>query len=313
MQWHVLLSAPYMVPFADRFVPELESAGCRVTVASVRERLEEEDLLRLMPPMDGIICGDDRITRRVIESLPRLKVISKWGTGIDSIDRQACAEHGVRLRNTPDAFTTPVADSTFAYMLAFARRTVEMDRSMHGGEWRKIPGRALQECTIGIVGVGNIGRAVARRARCFGMRVLGCDVRPIAPETLSEIGMEVVSLDALLHQSDFVTLHCDLNPSSRHLLRRETMSMMKPGAIVLNLARGPCIDEAALVEALRSGRVGGAGLDVFEEEPLPASSPLRGMPNVMLAPHNSNSSPTAWERVHRSTIDQLLDGLRSAC
>lgn len=307
-----MLSAPYMVPFADRFVPELESAGCVVTVAKVAERLEEEDLLRLMPAMDGIICGDDRLSRRVIEALPRLKVIAKWGTGVDSIDRQACLDRGVVLCNTPDAFSTPVADSTMAYVLAFARRTVAMDQAMHAGEWRKIPGRALHECTLGIVGMGNIGRAVARRARAFGMRILGCDIRPIPPGVLAESSVEPVELGTLLSASDFVTIHCDLNQTSRHLLRAETLAMLKPGAVVLNLARGPCVDEPALVEALRSGRAGGAALDVFEEEPLPASSPLRGLPNVMMAPHNSNSSPTAWERVHRSTIDQLVSGLRAS-
>jgi D-3-phosphoglycerate dehydrogenase len=310
MKWNVLLSAPYMVPFADRFVPELEAAGCRVTVAPVVERLEEADLLRLMPDMDGIICGDDRLTRRVIESLPRLKVISKWGTGVDSIDRQACIDRGVRLCNTPDAFSTPVADSTLGYILAFSRRLVEMDRAMHAGEWRKIHGRALHECTLGIVGVGNIGRAVARRARAFGMRILGCDIRPIPPGVLSESVIEPVDLGRLLAESDFITLHCDLNSTSRHLLRAETLARTKRGAIVLNLARGPCIHEQALVQALESGQIGGAAMDVFEEEPLPAASPLRRMPNVLMSPHNSNSSATAWERVHRSTIDQLLAALR---
>jgi D-3-phosphoglycerate dehydrogenase len=262
--------------------------------------------------MDGIICGDDRLSRRVIESLPRLKVIAKWGTGVDSIDRNACLDHGVLLCNTPNAFSTPVADSTLAYMLAFARQTFAMDKAMHAGEWCKLPGRALHECTLGIIGVGNIGTAVAQRARAFGMRIVGCDIRPIAPGVLTENGIESVDLPALLSRSDFVSLHCDLNPTSHHLLRAETFALLKPGAIVLNLARGPCIDEVALVREIRAGKVGGVALDVFEEEPLPASSPLRGMPNVMMAPHNSNSSPTAWERVHRSTVDQLVAGLRNS-
>jgi D-3-phosphoglycerate dehydrogenase len=216
----------------------------------------------------------------------------------------------VRLCNTPDAFSTPVADSTLGYILAFSRRLVEMDRAMHAGEWRKIHGRALHECTLGIVGVGNIGRAVARRARAFGMRILGCDIRPIPPGVLSESVIEPVDLGRLLAESDFITLHCDLNSTSRHLLRAETLARTKRGAIVLNLARGPCIHEQALVQALESGQIGGAAMDVFEEEPLPAASPLRRMPNVLMSPHNSNSSATAWERVHRSTIDQLLAALR---
>ncbi len=308
-QWNVILSAPYMIPFADRFVPILEAEGCNVIIPSVNERLEEHELLKLVPDIDGTICGDDRYTRKVIQAAPRMRIISKWGTGIDSIDRAACEEFGIRIGNTPNAFTIPVADSVFAYLLSFARQTPWMDRHMKAGRWEKIAGKTLSECTIGIIGVGNIGKEVARRAAAFGMNVLGTDIQTVDPHFLAATTMRMTSLDDLLQRSDFVTLHTDLNPTSQHLMNAARFSLMKPGAVLINTSRGPVVDEPALVAALMKGRLGGAGLDVFEVEPLPQDSPLMQMDNVLIAPHNSNSSPAAWERVHQNSIRNLLHGL----
>jgi D-3-phosphoglycerate dehydrogenase len=306
----VLLSAPYLLPFIDRFRPVFAHYGLELIVPEVHERLSEDELLAYAGQFDAALCGDDRFTERVIAAcIPRLKVISKWGTGIDSIDSEAAARLGVQVRNTPNAFTLPVADSVMGYMLAFARKLPWMDGEVKARNWTKIPGRSLAECTLGVVGVGNIGKAVLRRARVFGMRLLGCDIVEIAPDFVRENGVEVFSLRELLAQADFVSLNCDLNPTSRHLINRETLSWVKPGAILINTARGPIVDEPALVEALQSGRLAGAALDVFEVEPLPDNSPLLSMGQVMLAAHNANSSPMAWERVHRNTIHNLLDGL----
>ncbi|MCE9645654.1 MAG: phosphoglycerate dehydrogenase [Chloroflexi bacterium] len=310
MKYTVLLTAPYMLPFLDRFRPVLEKYGLELIVPEVHERMEETDLLKYAGRFDGAICGDDRYTARVLEACtPRLKVISKWGTGVDSIDAEACSRLNVRLCRTPNAFTTPVADTVLGYVLAFARRGPWMDAAMKRGEWRKIPGKSLSECTLGVIGIGNIGKAVTRRAKAFGMRVLGTDIIEIDHVFLSESGIEMTSLEKLLSNSDFVTVNCDLNPTSRHLMNSNTFSLMKPGAVLINTARGPIVDENALVAALRSGQVGGAALDVFEHEPLPLESPLMKMDNVMLAPHNSNSSPTAWERIHWNTIRNLVEGL----
>lgn len=310
MKYTVLLSAPYMLPFLDRFRPVLEKYGLELIVPEVHERMEETDLLKYAGRFDGAVCGDDRYTARVLEACaPRLKVISKWGTGVDSIDAEACSRLNIRLCRTPNAFTTPVADTVLGYVLAFARRGPWMDAAMKRGEWRKIPGKALSECTLGVIGIGNIGKAVTRRAKAFGMRVLGTDIIEIDHVFLSESGIEMTSLEKLLSNSDFVTVNCDLNPTSRHLMNSDTFSLMKPGAVLINTARGPIVDETALVAALQSGQVGGAALDVFEHEPLPLESPLMKMDNVMLAPHNSNSSPTAWERIHWNTIRNLVEGL----
>jgi len=299
-----------MIPYVDRFKPVFDKYGLELIVPDVQERMEEEDLLRYAGQFDGAICGDDRYTSRVIEAcLPRLKAISKWGTGVDSIDVEACSQNGIKLGRTLNAFTTPVSDTVLGYILTFARRHPAMDRAMKSGKWKKIPGRALSECTLGIVGVGNIGKAVTRKARAFGMQVLGKDIVDIDHVFITETGIEMVDLHFLLSNSDFVSINCDLNPTSHHLMNAETVAMMKPTAVLINTARGPIVHEEALIEALQAGRLGGCALDVFEVEPLPSDSPLMKMDNVMLAPHNSNSSPNAWERVHWNTIKNLLDGL----
>ncbi len=306
----ILFSAPYMIPFRDRFGPVLENFGLKLIIPEVEERLEEAELLDYAGQYDGVICGDDRYTRRVIEaSTPRLKVISKWGTGVDSIDKEACEEYGVILGNTPNAFTEPVADSVFGYLLTFARQHPWMDRAMKQGIWKKIPGKALGECTLGIIGIGNIGSALVKRAQPFGMKVLGNDIRDIDPEFVKEYGFEMVELDELLSSADFVSVNCDLNPTSRQLINKKAFSLMKPEAVLINTARGPIVDEEALITALQEGKIAGAAMDVYENEPLPEDSQLREFPRVLLAPHNSNSSPQAWEKVHWNTIKNLLDGL----
>lgn len=306
----ILMSAPYMIPFMDRFKPVFEQHGIEVIVATVRERLEEDQILAYAGQFDGAVCGDDRYTARVLEACtPRLKVISKWGTGIDSIDQDACARLGIAIYRTPNAFTIPVGDTVLGYMLAFARRLPWMDRDMKAGEWDKLPSRALSECTLGVVGVGNCGKAVLRRARGFGMKLLGNDIVEIAPDFLLENGVEMTSLEDLLSRADFVSLNTDLNPTSHHLINARTLAHMKPSAVLINTSRGPVVDEPALIAALQNKQIAGAALDVFEVEPLPAESPLKQMDNVLLAPHNANSSPAAWERVHWNTIRNLVTGL----
>jgi D-3-phosphoglycerate dehydrogenase len=310
MKYKVLFTAPYMIPFVDRFKPVFDKYDIDLIIPEVHERMEEADLLKYAGQFDGAICGDDRYTARVLAACaPRLKVISKWGTGIDSIDAAACSRYGVRLCRTLNAFTLPVADTVLGYILAFARRQPWMDREMKSGKWEKIPGRALSECTLGVIGVGNIGKAVTRRARAFGMKVLGNDIVEIDHVFVAETGIEMTDLESLLSHSDFVSVNCDLNPTSRHLINNDTLALLKPGAVLINTARGPIVEEAALIEALRVKRLAGAALDVFEVEPLPLESPLMKMDNVLLAPHNSNSSPAAWEKVHWNTIRNLLDGL----
>jgi len=306
----VLISAPYLLPVLEEFRPLLERAGLELIVAPVVERLSASQLLAYAGQVDGAVCGDDEFNAEVLEAFaPRLKVISKWGTGIDSIDRGAATRMGVRVGNTPGAFTDAVADSVLGYVLAFARGLPWMDGAVKRGRWEKTPARSLGECALGVVGVGRIGRAVLLRARSFGMTLYGNDVVPIPPSFIRRSGVRMVSLRELLRRSDFVSLNCDLNPSSHHLIDAAALELMQPGAVLINTARGPVIDEPALVEALAAFRLAGAALDVFEDEPLPPTSALRRMENVLLGAHNANSSPQAWARVHRNTLRNLLRGL----
>jgi D-3-phosphoglycerate dehydrogenase len=300
-----------MLPTVERFRPVFDRYGIDLLIpGEVAERLEEEDILKYAGQFDGAICGDDRYTSRVLEACaPRLKVISKWGTGVDSIHAESCARLGIKLGRTPNAFTLPVADTIMGYILTFSRRLPWMDRAMKSGIWDKIPGKALHEQTLGIVGVGTIGKTLARRAHAFGMKVLGNDIVEIDHVFIAETGIQMTDLRFLLSNSDFISINCDLNPTSHQLINPETLSYAKAGVVLINTARGPIVDESALIAALGSGQLGGAALDVFDVEPLPHDSPLMKMDNVMLAPHNANSSPAAWERVHWNTVKNLLDGL----
>ncbi len=307
--YRILITAPYMVREREQVAPLLDRPEVKVEWLPVRERLEEAELLRVIEDVDGIICGDDRITREVIDSTERLKVIVKWGTGIDSIDRDYANERGISVRNTPEAFTLPVADSAVGYILSFCRGISENNSILKAGGWDKPQGYSLSEKTVGIIGFGSIGTAVAKRLRPFGAQVLANDIRDISAEQARTQGVQMHPLETLLAKSDFVALHCDLNETSHHILNAERLALCRPNTVVINTARGPLIDEPALVRALEESRIAGAGLDVFEDEPLPVESPLRRMPQVLLAAHNSNSSPQCWQRVHRNSVAMLFEEL----
>ncbi len=308
-RWKVLVTAPRAQSVIERYEQELGLAGCELVVRCPAERLEEDDLLPLVGDVDGIICGDDRLTKRVLDAAPRLRAISKWGTGIDSIDLAEARRRGISVSNSPGAFSEPVADTVMGYVLLFARQPDRMADDMRAGRWQRRSLRALQECTLGIIGCGNSGRAVARRASAFGMRTLAYDVRQPEAEVVRALGLAMVPLDALLRDSDFVTLHADLRLDNQHLIDASRLALMKPSAVLINTARGGLVDEAALVAALRDRRIAGAALDVFEIEPLPETSPLRSLPNVYLSPHNANASALAAERVHTNSIRNLLQAL----
>jgi D-3-phosphoglycerate dehydrogenase len=310
MTLRVLVSAPYMIPIIDRYRNLFKTSDVEIVVADVVERLSEDQLMTYAGEIDGVICGDDRFTSKVLKAYaPRLKVISKWGTGIDSIDQEAAAKFGIKICNTPGAFTEPVADSVMSYILAFARRLPWTDQAMKAGRWEKLPGKALGECTLGVVGVGRIGKAVLRRGRAFGMLLLGTDIVEIDKAFIWDVGVEMVPLTQLLSWADYVSLNCDLNPTSYHLIDRQAFAQMRSETVLVNTARGSVIDETAMIDALQKNQIAGVALDVFEDEPLPLDSPLLSMENVLLAPHNANSSPRAWEHVHRNTLRNLFSGL----
>ncbi len=309
MKRKVLVSAPYIQRELDDYLDIFQKRNIELVVPKVEERLSEEQLMNLIENIDGVIAGDDQFTAKVLKSAPKLKVLSKWGTGIDSFDQVAARELGIEIRNTPGAFNEPVADQVLGYMLSFARRIPWIDSHMKLGGWEKLPCFSLRGRTLGVIGVGNVGKTIVRRAKTFGMRILGNDILKMPDDYIAETGIEMVDKEYLLENSDFVSLNSDLNETSYHIVGKNEFSSMKETAYIMNTARGPLIDEPAMIEALQVEEIAGAGLDVFEGEPLPNSSPLRSMPNVLLSPHNANSSPEHWRRIHESTIENLLEVL----
>lgn len=306
----IAVTAPYLQIEWDQYKDQL--AGFDVIVPKVAERFEEDEMIKILSEgVEGIICGDDRITKRVIDSAPGLKLIVKWGTGIDSIDKAYAESKGIKVLNTPNAFTTPVSESTIGLMLAILRRIEENNRLMHNGQWFKPKGYTLNELTIGIIGYGNIGSEVARKLSVFCDNVLWHDIK--SDEELRKLNRKFygkrVDLKTLLVLSDVITVHCDLNITSHHLVDSSLINGMKDGVIILNTARGPIVKEDDLTNALVNKKVSYVGLDVYEKEPLPSGSMLRKMDNCVLLSHNTNSSHIAWKNVHLNSILMLKSNI----
>ncbi|MGI3170747.1 phosphoglycerate dehydrogenase [Pseudooceanicola sp. C21-150M6] len=299
----VLVSNIMMINERDRFDALLKARGVDPIWPEVNQFMDEAQCLSFAGEIDGWLAGDDRITRQVIEaSLPRLKVISKWGTGIDSIDLAAAKDLGVPVCNSPGAFRDAVSEYAVGLLLVATRRLARTDRTIREGGWPKgrFPGMAGR--TMGVIGYGAIGQGVGQRARGLGMTVIAHDPHMSdAPD-----GTAMVPLDSLMKTADVITLCCNQTAENYHLINAQSLAGMKDGVILCNVARGGLIDESALIEALHSGKVAAAALDVFEVEPLPAESPLRSFENVALSSHNANSTVEAIEYVHANTLDNLF-------
>jgi len=246
-----------------------------------------EDILEVARDADAIIVCYAKITAELINQLQRCKVIGRTGLGVDNIDLPAAKARGIVVTYVPDYCIDEVSDHAMAMLLAFARKLHIADRLVHGGGWElapMVPKYRLRGRVLGLVGFGGIPRAVAPKAQAFGLKVITYDPF-VSKDVLDKAGVEGVSFDDLLARSDFISVHAPLMPETRHLFNAATFAKMKKGAVIINTARGPLIEEAALVAALDSGHLGGAALDVTEVEPLPAESKLRGRPNVILTPH----------------------------
>ena len=305
----ILVTPPYFRYVLPRYLPLFSSLGIEVENPDVVQQMTESELLDLIDRYDGVIAGDDEFTAAVLEKGARhsLKVIAKWGVGVNAIDLEAANRLGIAVRYSPGALSDAVADVVWGYILTLARGLHLSDRMVRDGNWEKIPGFLLRGRKLGVIGVGNIGRQVALRAIPFGMDLLGYDIKKIDTGFLPDPDrMRIVHKTALLENSDFVVLSCDLNPTSYHLISRQELSKMKKDAYLINVARGPIVDEKSLVEALENGEIAGAALDVYEQEPLPQGSRLRKLPNTLLNSHNAFNADKATEFVHENTVKELL-------
>ena len=285
----------------------LADAGLDVVRNDTGAVLDEEGIRKRLAPCHGVILGVDPMNAGVIACAPNLRAIAKYGVGLDNVDLDACKARGIAVSRTAGANSEAVADFAFALMLAVARRITVIDRRCRSRDWGKTGALDLYGRTLGIIGLGAVGKAVARRARGFAMRILAFDVA-LDEAFAAEHGIIGADVDAICREADVISLHAALTPESRHIVNASRIAAMKPSAILVNTARGGLVDETALLAALSGGRIFGAGLDVFEEEP-PADSSWYGLDNVVMGSHCSSSTRGATAAMGHMAVDNLLRDL----
>lgn len=301
-----------MLGMLGKFLAPARNLGIDLVAAEVTQTLSEVELFELVPQFDGWIIGDDPATRQVFEAgmTGSLKAAVKWGIGVDNVDFKACEEFGIPVINTPGMFGGEVADIAVGYVISLARQTFEIDRGVRQGDWPKPCGISLAGRTAAVVGYGDIGRNTARRLLAADMAVIAYD--PFVEASSLEVGVSLAPWPERLGEADFVVVNCALTPSSHHLLSDEAFGRMKTGVRIVNVGRGPVINEHALISALASRKVHSAALDVFEQEPLPADSPLRTHPSCIFGSHNASNTVDGVERTSHKAIQLLAAFLQEA-
>lgn len=301
----ILVTCPPMLGQFDRFTGYAAERGLKLHRAEVTQTLSEDELCALLPDYDGWIIGDDPATRRVFEAAQkgRLSAAVKWGIGVDNVDFVACEELGIPIINTPMMFGAEVADVATGFVIGLARELFLIDRGIRAGSWPKPAGISLLGKRVGVIGLGDIGRHTVSRMRALGMEVVAYD--PGVEGDAGFEGLERAEWPEAVETVDFLVFTCALNKHNFHMLSAEVLAQCKPGLRVVNVARGPLIDEAALIAALQSGQVHSAALDVFEEEPLPMDSPLRDMDRCIFGSHNGSNTIDGVIRASHTAIERL--------
>jgi D-3-phosphoglycerate dehydrogenase len=305
----VLITCRQMQNVYETFRPRFEAAGLEVDMPSVVQQPTEDELCAIIGQYDGMIAGDDPLTARVLAHADRMKIISKWGVGIDGIDLDAAAAKGIPVTNTPGAFGEDVADLALGYLLSLTRQIPRIHASVLEGGWLKVEGTRLTGRTAGIVAFGSIGQAVARRLKGFGTEVLALDPTPAAAEAARAMGVEMVERNALFARSSVIVLCAPLTPETRHIVNDETLGHVSPGSFLVNVGRGPLVDEEALERALSDGRISAAALDVFEVEPLSDQSPLRDYERCVFGSHNASNTAEGVLAASERAAQNLFIGL----
>jgi D-3-phosphoglycerate dehydrogenase / 2-oxoglutarate reductase len=305
----VLVTCPPMLGMIDSFRHIFEEKGIELSAPNVVQTLSVKELKEIVPQHDGWIIGDDPATREVFEagSAGKLKAAVKWGIGVDNVDFDACKDLNIPIINTPDMFGREVADIAVGYVIALARETFEIDRAVRDGEWIKPRGISLSGKKVALVGFGDIGQSTAKRLLALDMDIVAYD--PFADDNpdLPEVAREV--WPSRIEEADFIVVTCSLTKSSYHMVDADVFRQAKDGVRVVNVGRGPIVDETSLEEALRSGKVYSAALDVFEIEPLPMGVYLRTHPHCIFGSHNASNTADAVERTSHIAIDKLFNFL----
>lgn len=306
----VLVTCPPMLVGIEEFRPLFHERGCTLVCPPVVQTMSEAELEGILPSVDAWIAGDDPVNARTLRAGMggRLRAVIKWGVGVDNVDFEAARTLGIPVSNTPGMFGREVADVAVGYVIALARHTFEIHDSVRGGAWPKPSGISLAGRTAALVGFGDIGRNVARRLLASEMRVVAYDPAFAVYPGLESV--ESASWPNRLEDADVLVFTCALTQSNRHMLDALSLRKAKRGIRIVNVARGPLIDEAALADALASGHVHSAALDVFEMEPLPASSPLRAFPQCIFGSHNASNTVDAVRRTSLHAVELLFQRLR---
>lgn len=307
----VLVTCPPMLGMIDVFRPIFEKYGVEVTAPKVVQTLSVEELKKIVPLHDGWIIGDDPATNDVFVAGKggKLKAAVKWGIGVDNVDFAACKNLNIPIINTPDMFGSEVADIAVGYVIALARETYNIDRGVREGNWPKPRGISLSGKTVALVGFGDIGKSTAKRLIAAEMNVIAYD--PVASHVSELAVVQRANWPVRIEEADFIVITCSLTQSSRHMLNTELFSKTKQGVRVVNVGRGPVIEESALEIALKSDQVYSAALDVFEVEPLPMYSYLRTHPRCIFGSHNASNTADAVFRTSEIAIAKLMEFLRS--
>lgn len=304
MSFHVLVTPRSFAQWDNSPLVFLKNSGFTVERNPLQRPLTEDELVESAQSADGLIVGIDPVSKKVIESARRLRVISKYGVGVDNIDLAAATERGIVVTSTPGANTEAVADLTFGLIIAASRRIAEADLCVKAGRWERFMGVDIWGRTLGIIGAGQIGRAVARRARGFDMKVIAFDVRTDR-EWAAFAGVEYTDLEELMTRSDFIAIHIALTDATRGLIGKDLLGLMKQTAVLVNTARGGIIDEKALTEALNEGKIFGAALDVFSEEPVRDERLLKAR-GLIATPHIGAYSRGALNMMGLMAVENLL-------
>jgi len=305
----ILITCRQMQTCIETFRPEFARHNLELTLTDVVQHPTEEELISIIGGFDGMIAGDDPLTSRVLDHADRLRVISKWGVGLDGIDLEAAEHRDITVTNTPGAFGDEVADVAAGYIVMLARQLHRIDASVRAGGWLKAEGQTLREKVVGIVGFGSIGQSVATRCLAFGMNVIATDIAHTAQMPAGAPPVELLMRDELFRRSDYVVLCSPLTPATRHIANASTIGLMRRGGFIVNVARGGLIDEAALCAALGSGQLAAAALDVYEDEPLSATNPIRAFDRCVFGSHNGSNTREAVMRASAQAVDNLLHGL----
>jgi len=308
-QYRALISCPLIHDSIENYRNQLSTHGIEYDVPEVNQRLSEGELLEIINRYDGVIAGDDQFTEKVLQSADRLKVISKWGIGTDDINETVAEREGIDVYNTPGAFDDEVAAVVTGYAVMLSRKLHQIDKAVRTGEWYCPRGTSLAGKTAGIVGLGSIGSAVARRLHGLGMDLVGYDIEPISDTLTRETGIESASLDELFKRSTLVSLNCPLTNQTKNMVGESELESLGPDGYIINTSRGGLIKQEELVESLETGTIAGAALDVFAEEPLPTDSPLTERSDVILGSHNAQNTHEAVKAVNERAVQNLIKGL----